>query len=89
MKKIISLATTVGICVSAYASDYNYLTFLRTDGTEMSLSINQLEFTFEDGVLKAKNQEGEQSFPISELGKMYFTKEATAIEHRWQYSQIR
>lgn len=79
MKKIISLAAIVGMCVSAYAGDYKYLTFLKTDGTEVSLSVNQLEFTFEDGILKAKNQDGEQAFPISQLGKMFFTMELTDI----------
>lgn len=79
MKKIISLAAMVGICFSAYAGEYKYLTFMRTDGTEVSLSVNQLEFTFEDGILKAKNQDGEQAFPISQLGKMFFSVEPTAI----------
>lgn len=79
MKKILSLAATVGLCGSAFADNYNYLSFQKADGTEMSLSVNKLELTFENGMLKTINEDGEHTIPLSELRKMFFTVAPTAI----------
>ncbi|MGN0281642.1 MAG: hypothetical protein ACI4B3_04990 [Prevotella sp.] len=79
MKTIITLAAAIGICGSTCAENYEYLSFQKTDGTRISLSVNKLELTFENGMLKTSNEDGDNSFPLSELNKMFFTVEPTAI----------
>lgn len=60
------------------ASDYDYLTFLRADGTTLSMTANGLVITFEDGQLVAKNGDEQATFTLADMSRMYFTGEASA-----------
>ena len=81
MKKVLFLmAMMIGIS-SAWAYDYPYLTMQSTDGTVKSISVESLTLTISDGQLIAVNENGTQTFILSQLSKMYFSKDATRIEN--------
>lgn len=58
---------------------YNYLTFEQADGTQCSFELDFLELTFEDGKVKVHAGETQQSFPLSQMSKMFFASEPTSI----------
>lgn len=62
-----------------HAADYNFLTFRQADGTEQSFGISGLTLTFSDGNLVVQQGGTTQTFPLSELNKMFFSESATAI----------
>jgi len=64
--------------VAVQASDYDYLTFLKADGTSQSMTANGLVITFEDGHLVAKNGSEQTTFILADMSRMYFTAEASA-----------
>ena len=73
------LAGTAG---TALADDYTYpyLVLVGNDGTQTSLAVDQLELTFSDGQLVAKNADGTQSFTLSQLRKMAFSDTAGVVD---------
>lgn len=80
MKRILSIfALFVAFAWSAFAQNYNYLTFQQTDGTCQSLSIDGLKLTFAEGNLVAANGTTQAAFPLSALQKMFFSSEAVGI----------
>lgn len=81
MKKKI-LMTFVALCglmQGAWCYDYPYLTFGTTDGTTKSLSVESLLINFENGQLLATNIDGDEILTLSDLTKMYFSNDATAL----------
>ncbi|MBP5711655.1 MAG: hypothetical protein J6W77_01455, partial [Prevotella sp.] len=55
------------------ASNYTKLTFQQIDGTKQSVDLQSLVITFSDGPLLATNANGDQSFALRNLAKMYFS----------------
>ena len=78
MKKFILLLTFITGVLTAYASDYTYLTFETTDGARISVEASSLTITISGTTLTA----GSQSFTLSNLSKMYFSNsdETTGID---------
>lgn len=68
-----------GLMQGAWCYDYPCLTFETTDGTTKSLSVESLFITFENGQLLATNTDGDEVLPLSDLVKMYFSNNATAL----------
>lgn len=76
MKRILfALLITLGV-LQVHAYDYPYLVFMNSDGNTTTLSVETLIITISNGKLVAQNNDGTQSFALSNLNKMYFTKEA-------------
>ncbi|MCR5180747.1 MAG: Ig-like domain-containing protein [Bacteroidaceae bacterium] len=76
MKKILfTLLTFVGFS-SAIAEDYDYpyLTIVTSGGTVKSVAASSLVLTISNGQLVAVNGDGNQTFTLSALSKMYFSK---------------
>ena len=67
------LAAMIGT-LSTHASDYAYLTFKTSDGTEWSMNVGALVMTFsDDGKLVATNENGiQQTFTLQGLDSMCF-----------------
>ena len=79
MKKMLFLAMTALVSLSALADDYPYLTFQTQDGTLTSVATSSLTLAIESGQLVVND--GEKTFTLTDLKKMYFsTNDATAIE---------
>lgn len=70
MKKIFLMWMLIIGALTAHAEEYAYLTFETTDGAKVSVSVSSLTLTISGTTLTA----GEQSFTLSNLSKMYFTK---------------
>lgn len=80
LKKMGMMAVFTLLGTSAMADDFHYLTFETTDGAKASVEINSLSMTINGATLVA----GNQTFPLSNLSKMYFsvsdeTSSATGI----------
>lgn len=80
LKKMGMMAVFTLLGTSAMAEEYHYLTFETTDGAKASVEINSLSMTINGATLVA----GNQTFPLSNLSKMYFsvsdeTSSATGI----------
>lgn len=81
MKKLlITLALMMALATAAEADDYPYLAFQTADGTVKAVSVTSLKLTFEGGQLVATNGDGSYAFPLTDLSKMFFTTEPTAID---------
>ena len=79
MKKIVlTLLMMIGTHVAS-AYEYPYLIFETNGGALTALSVESLTLTVVDGELKAVNGNGTQTFPLSELSKMYFATTPTGI----------
>lgn len=68
--------------LAAQATDYQYLTIEKNDGTAQSLTAVGLNITYTGTQLTATNGTETATFPLSEIRRMYFsnTKETTGIE---------
>ena len=74
MRKIIlSVVIALFGLLSVQASNYTKLTFQQVDGTKQSVDLQSLVITFSDGQLLATNENGDQSFALRNLAKMYFS----------------
>lgn len=69
---------TVGFC-SAATFDFSYLTFQNTDGTKLSVPVDGLEITYNDGQLTFVVDGKTTSLEVSDLNKMFFTNEPAGI----------
>ena len=82
MKRIIIILATAAILPStaAHAYEYPYLTFEQSDGTQTTVSVEQLVLTISGENLLITNNDGSQTLPLSELSRMFFaTSGTTAI----------
>lgn len=69
MKKLLFAAMILAGTLPTKAETYPYLTFEMTDGAKASVAVESLTLTFSGTTLKV----GSQTFPISNLSKMYFS----------------
>ncbi len=66
--------------MAAHAESYAYLTFQKADGTVVSIDVESLEMTLQDGKLTYTNSAGTGTLTLSDLAAMYFSaSDATAI----------
>lgn len=72
-KRILSVVIALFGLLSLQASNYTKLTFQQIDGTKQSVDLQSLVITFSDGQLLATNANGDQSFALRNLAKMYFS----------------
>ncbi len=81
MKRLLIFVMMLTGTIGAFADDYPYLTFQKSDGTSQSVPVEGLTLSFDNGSLVATNGSESYSFALTELNKMYFSAEnATAIE---------
>lgn len=82
MKKILFSLMLTCAAGTAHADDYTYpyLVLVSDDGTQTPLAVEQLELTFSDGLLVAKNAAGTQSFTLSQLRKMAFSDSPGVVD---------
>ena len=78
MKKHLLSLSLLALAATAGAETLDYLTFVRTDGTEFSLPAQGLTLTFGSGNLVAFGS-GTATLPLAELSKMMFTATASGI----------
>ncbi len=79
-KKVLYLIMACLPSVAAHAESYPYLTFQKADGTLLSLGVESLEMTFQDGKLTYTNSTGTGTLTLADLASMYFSSaDATAI----------
>ena len=76
MKKLLFTTLITLGTLQAQAYDYPYLVFQNTEGTTTVIAVESLSITISDGQLVATNADGTQSFALTDLSKMYFTKQA-------------
>lgn len=81
MKKkiLMTMFALWGVLQGAWCNDYLYLTFQNADGATKSLSVESLSITFGDGKLMATNVDGEEVLSLTDLSKMYFSKNASTL----------
>lgn len=77
---LLFLFLTVATVFQASAADYKYLIFQQTDGTKQSFGVSGLKLTFSDGNMLVEQNGTTTTFPLSQLGKMFFSDEATGIK---------
>ena len=61
---------------SAELYDYPYMAFQTADGIVKTIPVSSLSIVVSDGNLVVTYSDGSESFPLSDLAKMYFTTEA-------------
>ena len=74
-KAIITAAIVVAIKVQAY--DFPFLVFQTNGGETTSVSVESLTIKYVDGQLVATNGDGNVSFALTDMSKMFFTKDET------------
>lgn len=74
MKHFYLLLALLATALTANASTYDYLTFLSSDGKQVSMSVSGLKMQIADGNLVATNGEGTMTFALADLSKMLFTE---------------
>lgn len=80
-KKTIAVAIAMALTMVAQAQDYDYpyLAFQTADGAVKAVAVEALTLTFVNGQLVATNGDGNYSFALNDLSKMFFSKEPTRI----------
>ncbi len=73
MKKLFLTLLIVVASLTARAYDYPYLVFQTTDGTAYVVAVESLSIDINSNQLITTNNEGTQTFTLSELSKMYFS----------------
>ena len=80
MKKILLSALVALSAQSIWADEYNYLT-VAYNSVEQSIALGTVKkITFQGGNCVVSTTEGEFSYPLSQMEKMRFTADPTAIE---------
>lgn len=75
MKKVLlSLMTLLALQVNAEDYVYKYLVLTDADGKQTALTVNELEITFVNGSLVAKNADGDHTLSLSTLATMQFSE---------------
>ena len=67
--------------LAAQATDYQYLTIEKNDGTALSLTAVGLNITYTGTQLTATNGYETTTFSLSEISRMYFSKDAEVYDH--------
>jgi hypothetical protein len=73
MKKKLLTTMLLASALSASAGDYDYLTFVTTDGSKTSLPAVGLTITFSNGNLVASNGSASATIALSNMASMSFT----------------
>ena len=80
MKKILLSALVALSAYSVWADEYNYLT-VAYNNVEQSITLSTIQkITFQGGNCVVTTTEGDFSYPLSQMEKMRFTADPTAIE---------
>lgn len=80
MKKLLLAALILGSSANAMADDYKYLT-AKYNNEEQSIELATIrKITFETGNVVVYTSEGQVTFPLSEMEKMFFSDIPSAIE---------
>lgn len=74
MKKLVFTMLMIAGILQAKAYDYPYLVFQNSEGTATFFAVESLSITINDGKLVATNADGSQTFSLSDLSKMFFSK---------------
>lgn len=74
MKKLVFTMLIMAGILQAKAYDYPYLVFQNSEGTATFFAVESLSITIYDGKLVATNADGSQTFSLSDLSKMFFSK---------------
>lgn len=77
-KLIILIILAVGV-ISAYAAEYDWLTFTLDDNTEVSVATDGLQLVYSDGKLRVFSSTVDETFALSSLSSMRFTAQPTGI----------
>ena len=77
-KKNLLVALAVCCGLSAQASDYGYLSFRRTDGSQSALAVEGLKIVFHDGNLIATQGGETLTLDLASLSSMCFTSSRTS-----------
>ena len=72
-KKVMFLIMACLPLLAAHAENYPYLTFQKADGSLLSLGVESLEMTFQDGNLVYTNSAGTGTLTLADLATMYFS----------------
>ena len=79
MKKLL-ITFMLACTMQAMADDFNYLTVCYNN-IEKSITLETIQkITFENGNAVIATSNGDESFPLTQLEKMYFAETATRIE---------
>ncbi|MCD8203178.1 MAG: T9SS type A sorting domain-containing protein [Prevotella sp.] len=76
MKNLILLATVLLCNVNLFAEEYDYFTFTRADGSEVTLPAIGLKITFNNGMITAINGQETQTVSLANINSMYFSNVA-------------
>jgi len=78
MKKFfVTMAVLTGT-LAAEAYDFPYLILQSADGNTQAVSVESLTITFADGQLLAVNDDGNQTYTLTDLSKMFFSSSGNA-----------
>lgn len=80
MKKFLLILITVTCSLTAGAADYGYLIIRQLDGSKSVFPSTGLTFKIHDGILSVNDSSRTESFSISTLESMVFSKDTTGIE---------
>ena len=76
MKKLVFITLITLETLHAQAYDYPYLVFQNVAGTTTVIAVESLSIAISNGKLVAMNANGSQTFSLTDLSKMYFTRQA-------------
>lgn len=82
MKRTLLLVMSFLMLQSVMADDYTYLNVQKTDGTGVSLGVDNLSITFSDGYFVA----GDTRIALSDLSKMFFSDDE--FDNQTSYESI-
>ena len=76
MKRAMILTVLAAVMSQGHASDYTwpYLVLTDKNGVETTLPVDDLELTFSNGQLVSANGSRTQTFSLSDLASMHFSK---------------
>ena len=79
MKRSLFFVAVVLCAVMTQAADYPYLVFTNTSGTSTVLCVSNLTFAVSGSSLQVKNADGTNSFTLTDLANMQFSKDGSVV----------
>ncbi len=76
MKNLLLLATVLLCSIGINAEEYDYFTFTKADGSEITLPAIGLKITFNNGMITAVNGQETQTVSLASVNSMYFSNVA-------------
>ena len=77
MKKTAIITAAIAVAVEAQAYDFPFLIFQTNSGETTTVSVESLTIKSVDGQLVATNADGNVSFALADMSKMFFAKDET------------